>query len=139
MAANTKLPVKSVLKIRFMKFSFTGQKILHTVSLRGCINICLACRMLHKKLRRISMGKCTTRRTEREEVVIHPYSNLPRSDWLGHSHRRGSERSSTDEFLCDEQGRRRWGKPWGNSGRRLYVPNAGGGGGEYKDVACIPE
>src|SRR5437667_12161695 len=79
MAANTKLPVKSVLKIRFMKFSFTGQKGTSRGIPKRLYKHLLSLPDVTQKLRRISMGKCTRRRTEHEEVVIHPYSNLPRS------------------------------------------------------------
>ena len=57
MAANTKLPVKSVLKIRFMKFSFTGQKDTSRGIPKRLYKHLLSLPDVTQKLRRISMGK----------------------------------------------------------------------------------
>src|SRR3989441_1328662 len=76
MAANTKLPVKSVLKIRFMKFSFTGQKDTSRGIPKRLYKHLLSLPDVTQKLRRISMGKfafrgCTPN-SEVQEFGVRP-------------------------------------------------------------------
>src|SRR2546428_4609370 len=99
MAANTKLPVKSVLKIRFMKFSFTGQKDTSRGIPKRLYKHLLSLPDVTQKLRRISMGKCTTRRTEHEEAAFTPSQNLPPSCWPGPSPPPRPEGTSPAESL----------------------------------------